>query len=369
MLDSSNVAALFARVLTLARKGWGDTHPNPMVGALIVEGGEIVAEGFHARAGSAHAEVAAFSTLGRKPREGATLFVSLEPCSTHGRTLPCTDAIVESGIKQVFVGCLDPNPDHSNRGLEILRKSGVSVELAPQNFQSRTTRLNFIFNHHITTGKALVALKLAESMNGMVAEKRGEASRVTGEDARADVMKWRRLFPSICVGAGTVLTDDPQLTVRTDGQSWCSRRIIVDSSLSTLSPDLSLRKVYSDEYRDRTVILTTNCNRGKEARVERAKELGLKLIQVNQDDRGRVPFSTLSSVISDLGLSALYCEGGPCLARSLLSAGQIDYLFHYQSPKIFQQVDAVPGPGLERLNLREPIKETLGEDLLRHGFL
>lgn len=357
------------RTLSIARKAWGDTHPNPMVGALILENGEVVAEGFHERAGQAHAEVSAFSSLGRKPRPGASLFISLEPCSTSGQTPPCTDAIIKSGIKQVFVGCLDPNPNHSGRGLKILRDAGVSVELAPKSFQLQATRLNFIFNHLIVTGKPLFALKMAESANGMVSDQKGFPSRVTEDEARKDVMKWRRLFPAICVGAGTVLIDDPSLTSRMEGKNWCPQRIIVDPSLSTLSPDISLRILYKDEFRDRTLILYNQEKQGKDEKLLCAKELGLNLVPVAPDKQGMISPTSIANVISELGLSAVYCEGGPTLASSLMQTGQIDYLFHYQSPKVFNGMDAVAGINLKKYNILQPIEELFGPDHLTHGFL
>ena len=369
MVDRIDNLVHFEHTLSLAKKAWGDTHPNPMVGALILENGEVVAEGVHARSGQAHAEVSAFSSLGRKPRPGASLFVSLEPCSTDGQTPPCTDAILKSGIKQVFIGCLDPNPNHSGRALKILRDAGVSVELAPKSFQIQATRLNFIFNHLIVSGKPLFALKMAESANWMVSDQQGQSSRVTEDEARRDVMKWRRLFPAICVGAGTVLIDDPSLTSRMEGKNWCPQRIIVDPSLSTLSPDISLRKIYQDEFNDQTLILFNQEIQGKDKKLLYAKELGLNLVPVAPDKQGMISPTSLAHVISELGLSAVYCEGGPTLARSLMQSGQINYLFHYQSPKVFNGMDAVAGINLKQCNILQPIEEVFGPDHLTHGFL
>ena len=368
MVDSGEIDSLFDRVLELAKKGWGNTHPNPMVGALIVENGQVVAEGFHERAGSLHAEVAAFSELGRKPREGATLFVSLEPCSTHGRTPPCTDAIINSGIKQVYVGCSDPNPEHSNRGLEILRESGVSVHLAPKNIQDRASRLNFIFNHQITTGKGLVALKMAESANGMITENLGKPSRITEDTARADVMKWRRLFPGICVGSGTVLIDDPSLTSRIEVETWCPVRLVVDSHLATLDRDITTRKLYSDQFVDRTHILTTSGLQDKE-RVQRAQDLGVHLIEVPSCENGKILPESIRFTLDQLQLNSIYCEGGASLARFLLEAGEIDYLFRYRSPKVFDESNGVASPNFDQYSLIHTLEQNLGEDRLIHGFL
>ena len=357
------------RVLELAQEGWGRTHPNPMVGALIVERGEIVAEGYHQACGGPHAEIEALSALGREPGPDAVMFVTLEPCSTHGKTPPCTDAILRSGIKKVFVASTDPNPKHAGRGIDLLGNAGMEVELTPGGIQERAERLNFIFNHNMRTGDPLIALKLAESANGMVAEKSGQPSLVTGEQARGDVMRWRRLFPAICVGSGTVLADDPSLTARLPDETWCPFRILVDSSLSTLGDEVAPRKVLVDEFSDRTVVLTTAQGMANKERVSRAKEFGIRLIVAEEAQGGGIDPASLRTVLSDLGSNALYCEGGPTFARSLLEAGQVDYLFRYRSPKLFEGVDALPGPGLDGYPVREPIEEEFGEDRLTHGFL
>ena len=368
MPEWGNSSELWERVFSLARKGWGGTHPNPMVGALIVEDGEVVAEGYHQRAGGGHAETLALNALGRKPQENAVLFVSLEPCSTHGRTPPCTGAIVQSGIKRVLVGCLDPNPEHSGRGLKILGNAGIEVTLAPENFQVRFTRLNFIFNHQMITGAPLVALKIAEAANGMVAERAGYPSRVTGTEARADMMNWRRLFPAICVGSGTVLADNPSLTARTGRETWCPIRLVLDSTLVTLSPEVTPRKIYSDQFSDHTIIVTSSGLKNR-LQVQRAEELGVQLVEGESGKEGQLLPQSLRSVLKKLELNSVYCEGGPTLARSLLKAGEIDYLFRYRSPRIFDQPDALAGPEWDQYPLNEPIQQTLAADRLTHGFL
>ena len=368
-LEGRQKEKLFVRVLELARKGWGRTHPNPMVGALIVEGGEIVAEGYHHACGEPHAEIEAFSSLGRRPDPSASMFISLEPCSTQGKTPPCTEAIQNSGIKQVFVACSDPNPVHAGRGLDLLRNAGLKVELADEPIRIQAERLNFIFNHNIKTGRPLIALKFAESANGMVAERMGRPSSVTGKEARADMMHWRRLFPAICVGSGTVLADDPSLTSRLPENTWCPVRLLVDSSLSTLAEGVSPRKVYVDQFSERSIVLTTARGMQDSGRVKKAKEHGVRLIEVEESASGGVEPYCLHKVLSELSLHAVYCEGGPTFARSLLGSGQADYLFHYRSPKLFEGEDALPGPGLDNYPVREPIEEELGEDSLVHGFL
>ena len=368
MPELGNRDKLWGRLLSLAQKGWGQTHPNPMVGALIVEDGEVVAEGYHQRAGGGHAETVALNALGRKPQKNAVLIVSLEPCSTYGRTPPCTGAIVQSGIKHVLVGCSDPNPEHSGRGLKILEKAGIEVKLAPENFQVLFSRLNFIFNHQIITGEPLIALKIAATANGMVAERAGYPSRVTEAEARADMMNWRRLFPAICVGSGTVLADNPSLTARKGREIWCPIRLVLDSTLSTLAPEVAPRKLYSDQFADHTIIVTASGLQNR-LQVQRAEKLGVQLVEGELGTEGQLLPQSLRSVLKKLELNSVYCEGGPTLARSLLEAGEIDYLFRYRSPRVFDQPDALAAPELDQYPLNEPIEQILATDQLTHGFL
>lgn len=239
------------RALELARRAWGDTHPNPMVGAVLVEEGRIVAEGWHARAGGPHAEVAALRALGRAPAPGAALHVTLEPCSTHGRTPPCVDALLAAGIRRVVIGTLDPNPLHAGRGVDLLRAAGVEVRLAEGATELACRRLNFLFNHGIVRRRPLVCLKVGRDAAGRTTPMPG-ARWITGEAARADVMRWRRLFPAIAVGAGTALADNPRLTARLPGDETCPWRVVIDPS-GRLHRANHLHLV-SDAFADRTRI-------------------------------------------------------------------------------------------------------------------
>ena len=368
-LSHTSISALFDRAIEVAKKGWGNTHPNPRVGALIVENGEVISEGFHSASGQAHAEVEALNALGRKPSTDASMVISLEPCSTHGKTPPCTNAILNSGIQSVYVAGLDPNPKHAGNGIEILREKGLEVELADSETQQRATRLNFIFNHNMQTGRPLIALKLAESANGKLAEEAGRPSRVTESEARADMMKWRRLFPSICVGSGTVLSDNPALTARLPDKTFCPIRLVVDSDLSTFDPKVSDRTLYTDEFADRTRVLTTPIGLKQNARFSRAKQLGISLVETEACPRGRVPALCFPSVLSELGLNGVYCEGGAKLAESMLEEGLADYLFRYRSPKEFLGPRALASPIAKSIRLRDTIESELGPDHLTHGFL
>ena len=363
-------AAYMLHALGLARRAWGQTHPNPMVGALIVEQGAVVAEGWHHAAGQPHAEVEALRALGRRPAAGATLYVTLEPCSTCGRTGACTDAILAAGIQRVVVGAVDPNPEHAGQGLALLRTAGVEVieGVCAQDCAD----LNLIFNHWIVRGSPLIAAKMALTLDGKFAAASGHSQWVTGATARADVMRWRRYFPAIAVGAHTVLHDDPSLTSRIDGTVWCPRRFVFDCSLKTLTAT-RLPKLYSDAHAARTTVL---CGAESDvAQREQLKVLGVTVWELPEVN-GRLDWTAFRARCAEEGICAVYVETGPSLASSLLEQGLADYVFIYQAPK-FMSDCATPGLGsarqtqsmrdaLELHNVRHTI---LGEDILTRGSL
>ena len=214
------------RALELANGVWGNTHPNPMVGAVIVEDGHIVAEGATAHDGGPHAERLALLARGKAPRPGATMYTTLEPCCTHGRTGACTEAIIAAGIKRVVVGATDPFPAHQGKGYELLRAAGIEVITGV--LERECNDLNLIFNHWVQRGTMLAA-KSAVTLDGKIACRTGESRWITNEAARADVHRWRRLFPAIAVGAMTVLKDNPRLTARIEGQpEWSPLRFVFE---------------------------------------------------------------------------------------------------------------------------------------------
>ena len=202
------------RALALARRALGNTSPNPLVGAVVVRNGRILGEGYHHRAGEPHAEIEALRDCrdrGHDPR-GATLVVTLEPCSTTGRTPPCTRAILEAGFRRVVVGAVDTNPHHAGRGLTLLREAGL--EVVEGVCRAEAEGLNPGFNHWIVHRRPLVTLKAAMTLDGKIATTRGDSRWITGEASRRVVMRLRQEHDAILVGIGTVLADDPQLTIR-----------------------------------------------------------------------------------------------------------------------------------------------------------
>lgn len=330
------------RALSLAKKAWGRTSPNPLVGAVVVKRGKKIGEGFHSQAGLPHAERIALLEAGKQAR-GGTLYVTLEPCCTHGRTPPCTDAVLASGVARVVVGCADPNPRHAARGFEILRQAGIEVECGILEEECRA--LNEAFFHWIQVRRPLVMLKLATTLDGRIATASGHSQWITGEKARTEVQRLRQWADAIMVGGETVRRDNPSLTVR-DPENWpCQPQKIV----WTRRPPEAF-----------------------------PKDLGLWA------DGGRPPrFVSLQSreqwlaFLEDLGkqhITALLLEGGGHLAAAALRAGIVDRVAWFIAPKILGGCGsrpAVGGPDPLSLDEALPLQDTkvrrLGDDLLVEG--
>lgn len=313
-----------ARALELARRAWGDTHPNPMVGAVLTEDDLVVAEGWHARAGEPHAEVAALRSLGRRPRPGAVLHVTLEPCSTQGRTPPCVDALLAAGIRRVVVGTLDPNPLHAGRGIDLLRAAGVEVTVADGATELACRELNFLFNHWITRRRTLLAMKVARDATGRTVPLPGRRW-ITGEAARADVMRWRRLFPCVAVGAGTVLADNPALTARLPDGETCPLRLVLDRS-GRLCGRAGL-SVFSDPHRARTVV-ALDPSRAPSGYADWVRSRGATPWEIPPGD-------FLPQVIARAtreGVVGILLEPGPTLGKAVVQSALLTRAWVYTAP-------------------------------------
>jgi diaminohydroxyphosphoribosylaminopyrimidine deaminase/5-amino-6-(5-phosphoribosylamino)uracil reductase len=296
------------RALALARRGEGLTRPNPPVGAVLVRNGKIIAEGFHKKAGCDHAERACLKSLKPKAQslESATLYVTLEPCSTYGRTPPCTDLILSNGISRVVIGAKDPNPAHAGRGIRILRRAGVEVITGV--CRAEAEMLIAPFSKLILTGMPYVTLKLASTLDGRIADSSGKSKWITGPQARAKVQELRRSADAIMVGAGTVRSDDPSLLPR-PARGRMPWRVIVGS---TIPADA---KVLTDEAAERTLVMD----------------------------------GSLRKVLRDLGkrgVMHVLCEGGGALAGSLVRAGLVDEFALFVAPSMLGG-DGVPMFGLK----------------------
>lgn len=352
--------------LAAARRHWGRTHPNPMVGAVIVENDVIVAEGSHARAGDAHAEVAALKALGRRPKPGATLYVTLEPCCTHGRTPPCTHAILDAGITKVVVAATDPNPAHAGHGYKILRDRGVSVTTGV--LASESDDLNLIFNHNIVSGKPFFAMKMATTLDGRTATRNGESQWITGSESRAEVMRLRRLYPAISTGSGTVLADNPRLTSRLPEGEFCPWRIILDRSGRLI--DQAHLHIFSDDHPHRTIVVIG-------ADIDDAPLIarGVTTWRI-PERRQREFFAALREKCIEYGITGVFFEPGTILAGALVEAKAVDYLYHFHAPILFADDEArgtasgPPRPALKDALRLEKTQRTLhGPDILTRGHI
>ena len=328
-----------ARAIELARRGWLTTHPNPRVGCVIVNGGEIVGEGFHAVAGEPHAEVHALAMAGERAR-GATAYVTLEPCSHHGRTPPCADAMVRAGIVRVVAAMADPNPRVAGAGLERLRAEGVQVEEGLLGFAAR--ELNLGFMHRMTEGRPRVRVKLAASLDGRSAMASGESKWITGEAARQDVQRLRAESSAVLTGIGTVLADDPALDVRLPDTSRQPERIVLDSRLR-LPP---AARILAGDGAVR--VFTCSDDAGKRAALEAA---GAIIETVQDDNAGGLLLEDVLARLGELQHNDVLVEAGAGLAGQFLSRDLADELVIYQAPVLLGHAarPLVELPGLDRL--------------------
>jgi len=340
-----------------------------MVGAVIVEDGTVVARGFHRRAGQPHAEIEALKALGRKPKPGATMYVTLEPCSTEGRTGACTDAIKEAGISQVVVGTLDPDKRHQGQGVPILEEAGLEVHTGVLGDACR--ELNLIFNHVQKTGRPFFAGKTAVTLDGKIATRSGHSRWVTGEEARADVMRWRRYFPAIAVGSGTVLMDNPMLTSRLPEGEWSPTRLVIDRRLRTLQ-DVDRWQIYNDDFRRKTILVCTEKSSARQ--LDALKERHVNVWRLPENE---VAFwSAFRAQCFAYGLFGVFFEGGRELMGGLARQQALDYLFIYRAAKMLGD-DAAPSwlsglkPGRmgDALELADCKRSVLGADDLLRGFI
>lgn len=315
--------SVFMRMaVTLARKGLGRTGPNPPVGAVIVQSGVVVGRGYHRRAGEPHAEVIALAEAGDRAR-GATLYVTLEPCTHQGRTPPCCDALIRSGVRRVVVGARDPNPNVSGRGLELLAQHGLETQSGVE--EAACAELIAAFRKHVTSGLPLVTLKLAASLDGRIATASGQSRWITGEAARRKVHQLRNEVDAVMVGAGTVIADDPLLTCRARG-GRDPLRIIVDGRLRV---PLTAR-VLTTGSAARTLIATTRRDSRALAPFERT---GAR-VTVLRGHRGVFPIRSLLALLGKEGIMSVMIEGGATLAAAALREGVVDRLICFFAPKI-----------------------------------
>jgi len=309
--------------LDQARKGLGLTRPNPPVGAVVVAGRQFAGAGFHRRAGGPHAEIHALRRAGTRAR-GATLYVTLEPCSTTGRTPPCTDAIIKAGIRRVVVATLDPNPRHAGRGIKILRRAGIAVAVGIAAGDAR--HLVAPFTAWIKQQRPMVTLKMAVTLDGRIADTRGRSRWLSGPTSRAFVQTLRRHADAIMVGGGTIRADDPSLLPR-PAYGRRPLRVIV-SATGSLAPRA---KVLCDGCQSQTVIATTR--RCSPALINRMLACGVT-VKVLPTLHGHVDLRALMRYLGRLGILHVLCEGGGHLAGALFKARLVDQLYWVVAPAV-----------------------------------
>lgn len=355
------------RALELAGKAAGRTSPNPMVGAVIVKNGRVIAEGYHKKAGRPHGEIEALKKAGSKAR-GAQMFVNLEPCCHQGRTPPCTDALIESGLKEVFIGICDPNPKVSGKGMARLRRAGIAVHSGI--LKKECQRLNEAFVKSIQTGLPFVILKSAMSLDGKIATSTGQSQWITGPEARERVHKMRNEVDAILVGAGTVLADNPRLTTRLKkGKGRNPARVILDAKA-----EISLKaRVFHHASRDRMLYVTSR--KASAVRVNRLRKKGVE-VHVVGASMDRISLKKLIKILGENEISSLMIEGGSGLSASALQAGIVDKVVLFLAPMIIGGETApgmVGGEGIQRLAQAHKIKNLtatpVGADWMIEGYL
>ncbi len=353
--------------LELAARGAGYTSPNPMVGAVLVKNGQVVGRGYHRKLGAAHAEVEAIKDAGTQAK-GATLYVTLEPCNHHGRTPPCTEAVIRAGIRKVVMAMQDPNPHVTGGGIERLQAAGIEVVCGPGREQAE--RLNEAFIKFIRTGRPFVILKAAMTLDGRIATRSGDARWVTGPVSRALVHELRHRVDAIMVGRATVRADDPSLTTRlNEGRGKDPIRVILDSGLNI---DPAARVLHLDSKAPTWIACGRQVDQKK---VEQLERLGAECLPVKLRD-GRIDLEALLEILGRRQVSSLLVEGGATVTGRILAGNMVDKVMFFYAPKILTGDDGVPlsrGRGPDRmadcLKVKNPRVSRVGEDILLEGYL
>ncbi len=355
---------LFMReALALARRGRGSTSPNPMVGALVVAGSEIVGRGYHLRAGEPHAEVLALREAGERAR-GATLYVTLEPCAHWGRTPPCTEAIIQAGIRRVVAAMVDPDENVRGRGLRRLAEAGLQTRVGVEEEDAR--RLNEAYVKHRTRGMPFVTAKWAMTLDGRIATRSGESRWISSEASRALVHRHRATTDAILVGIGTVLADDPQLTARPPipRTPW---RVVLDSRLRI---PLSARVLAQDG----TPVVVATTSRAESAARRALEDRGVEVLVFDGPD-GRVDLPALLRELAGRGVMSLLVEGGGTVHGAFLDAGLVDRVMVFVGPCLVggPSPGPVAGSGVARLaeawRLSDLSVRRIGEDIVIEGYV
>ena len=352
--------------LDMAKLGRGYTNPNPMVGAVIVKDGQVIAKGYHHCCGQGHAEVEAFKNAGDQDVTGATIYVTLEPCSHYGKTPPCADKIIEKKIGRVVVGALDPNPLVAGRGIEKIRNAGIEVTTGI--LAEESIKLNEIFMKYIVNKEPFVLYKSAMSLDGKIATASGESQWISCEASRKEVHELRHQYMAIMVGSQTVLDDDPMLNCRLiEGKDPI--RVIVDSSLR-IPMTARLVKTARDI---RTIVACTPS--ADEKKIKDLQNAGVEVLIIEAKD-GHVDLKKLTEELGRMQIDSILLEGGATLAAAAFEAGIVDKVQMYIAPKIIGGITArtpVGGNGVEHLSdawqLKDITARNIGNDICITGYI
>ncbi len=361
-LTRSSQTQIMRRCLELAVKGRGKVNPNPMVGCVIVKNDVIVAEGFHGRFGGPHAEVNALRRAGRKAR-GATLFVNLEPCAHHGKTPPCVDAIIKARVKRVVTASADPNPLVSGRGAARLRRAGVEVRVGL--LQREAERLNEQFFTFMREGIPFVAVKIAQTLDGRIADAAGRSKWITSKAAGREAHRIRSTYDSLMVGAKTIVRDNPELTVRlVKGRN--PLRVIVDGRLvvSTRS------RVFATRYARTIVFTSLRAVSSKRRKVSTFLKRGVPVLALGRSTR--LDVSGMLHTLAALGISSVLVEGGSDLVSEFVNAKLAQKIHCFVAPKLLggglSSLNLVPSLGLRKaIRIHDVQWKMLGTDFLLEG--
>jgi len=352
--------------LELAAKARGRTSPNPLVGAVVVKDGIIVGRGYHEKAGTPHAEVHALREAGERAR-GATIYVTLEPCSHYGRTPPCSEAVIKAGVARCVAAMVDPNPLVAGRGLAQIRQAGI--EVASGVLEEEARRLNEVFIKYITTKRPFIVMKSAMTLDGKIATHTGHSRWITGPAARERVHRLRDEYDAIMVGIGTVLADDPALTTRLPEGGRDPVRIILDSQAR-----IPLKaRVLTQQSTAPTIIATTV--RAPQEKIRALEEAGAR-VMVIPEDKGKVDLKLLIDRLGQAGITGILLEGGGQVNGAALEAGIVDKVVWFVAPKLIGG-KASPGPvgGAGVTTMDQAVKlsrirvEQVGEDFMFAGYI
>ena len=326
----------------LAKKGFGRTSPNPIVGAIVLDkDGNPVGRGFHKKAGDYHAEVIAINEAGGNAL-GGTLIINLEPCCHQGKTPPCADLIIKSGIKEVIFSCLDPNPLVSGKGKAALEKHNIKVISGI--LESEGKELNKFFLKWITTKMPWICLKQAQTLDGKIALSNGESRWISSELSRKEVHSLRNIYDAVLVGASTIQADDPELTVRLIDNGRNPIRVILDTDLKS-SPK---SRIFSCDGVDIILVTEVSCSKEKLNNFLNHND-HIKVIQFNKDLNGRINLIEVFQKLGELGILSVMVEAGPNLAGELLLNGLVDEYILFIAPKIFGDASAISSLKLQKL--------------------